>query len=224
MILPDGYNYPISVTCKAEPMVTGFGEGYQQRSGYEPLRTVQLNYLGLSNTAVNNLVQSIDAAGGVDNFDWLYRPHYANYKWRINRSRMMLYDLDRVQELTLDLKQYPTGVLLHTLPIEPVLLNIVPDQAPSFDRTYRTNQSNLGYFFDARREPVNPIIESISFTVTCIHAVADEIDLLLDRCRGVYPLLWRGKTYVCADWTVIYMTECAEVSIVLQTVNVLVAN
>jgi phage-related protein len=218
MLLPNGYNYPIDIQAKAEPRLANFSEGYQQRSGYQPLRTTRLNYFGLSKTAVDNLLAAIDAAGAVDQFEWDFRPHYVNKRWLIESSQLLKHDQNRLEELSIELREYPRALPGVPLPTAPLALPIVPDQAPSYSRSYRTRSPNLGFFFDRKREPLNPIVESIQMQSSLDHLVADQIDLLLDRCRGVYPLLWEGKTYTCSDWRINYQSEFAEVDLTLQTV------
>jgi phage-related protein len=218
LIIPNGYNYPIDIQAKTEPRITGFSEGYQQRSGFDALRSTTLNYLGLSKAAADNLLAAIDAAGAVDKFEWHFRPHYINKFWVVDTYRTVIHDKNRVDEITLELKEYPRSLPGITPPTTPLLLDLVPDQAPTITTNYRTRSPNLGRFYDRKREPLNGKVQTIQMQKCLSHEQADEIDLLLDRCRGVYPLLWESDPYTCSDWRINYQPEFAEIDLTLQTV------
>jgi phage-related protein len=212
--LPAGYNYPIVVQVKSDPRVFSSTE-YQQRSSFAPTRTTSLNYLGLGKQGVDALLAMIDAAGAVDKFDWLFRPHYAGKKWLVESSRVILHDENRLEEVSIELREYPAvGQLAPaTIPALP----FIPDQAPVVSRRSRIISPQLGYFFDRKRQPVNALTESIQMNTTLDYDGADEIDQLLDKHRGVYPLLWRDNHYVCSDWQITYSSEFAEVELTLNT-------
>jgi phage-related protein len=218
MFLPAGCNYPIDIQAKTEPRATGFSEGYQQRSGFEAVRSTTLNYLGLSKTAVDNLLTAIDAAGAVDKFEWHFRPHYINKLWIVESARSTTHDKNRLEEVSLELREYPRALPGIVMPTTPLLLDLVPDQAPSFTTSYRTRSPSLGHFYDRKREPLNAKVQTIQMQSTLSHEQVDQIDLLLDRCRGVYPLLWESDSYTCSDWRINYQSEFAELDLTLQTV------
>ncbi len=218
MLLPNGYNYPINIQAKAEPRVAGFSEGYQQRSGFEALRSTTLNYFGISKIDADNLLAAIDAAGAVDKFEWLFRPHYGNKLWIVESARSTIYDKNRVEEISLELREYPRSLPGIGAPTAPLPLDLVPDQAPNFTTNYRTRSPNLGHFYDRKREPLNGNVQTIQMQSTMSHEQADQIDLLLDRCRGVYPLLWESDPYTCSDWRINYQSEFAELDLTLQTI------
>ena len=215
------HHYPIELTCKAEPMVAGFSEGYKQQSSFESLKSARLNYL-VSAQDTANLISTIDSASGVDTFNWLFRPHYTLKQWRVANFTQRIYDDNRLSELSLDLTEVRTG-LPQPIPtgITPLRLvsgaELVPDASPTISRSYLVRSPNLGYFPDRKPEPLNPKVDKIDFSSTLAPDTADSIDLLLERCRGVYPLLWRGSTYTCKDWRIIYQSESAEISLTLDT-------
>jgi phage-related protein len=215
--LPLTHYYPIELTCKAEPMIAGFSEGYKQQSSFESLKSARLNYL-VSAQDTANLISTIDSASGVDTFTWLFRPHYTLKQWRVANFTQRIYDDNRLSELSLDLTEIRTG-LPQPLPTGVTPLTLVPDASPTIARSYLVRSPNLGYFPDRKAEPLNPKVDKIDFSSTLDPDTADSIDLLLERCRGVYPLLWRGSTYTCKDWRIVYQSESAEISLTLDTVS-----
>jgi phage-related protein len=215
--LPLTHYYPIEVVCKSEPMVAGFGEGYKQQSNFESLKSTRLNYL-VSAQDTNNLISTIDSASGAGTFSWLFRPHYTLKQWRVANFSQRIWDDNRLSDLTLDLSEIRVG-LPQPVPTSITLLNLVPDTAPTIARSYLVRSPTLGYFPDRKPEPLNPKVDKINFSSTLDPDTADSIDLLLESCRGVYPLLWRGSTYTCKDWQIIYQSESAEISITLETVS-----
>lgn len=216
-MLPLNHYYPIEITCKAEPMVAGFSEGYKQQSGFESLKSARINYL-ISAQDTTNLISTIDSAGGVNTFDWLFRPHYTLKQWRVASFTERIYDEDRLSELSLDLSEIRVG-LPQPIPTGVTPLDLIPDAAPSISRNYLVRSPSLGYFPDRKPEPINPRVDKIDFSSTLDPNAADSIDLLLERCRGVYPLRWRGSTYTCKDWRIVYQSELAEISLSLETAN-----
>lgn len=214
-MLPLTHYYPIELTSKAEPMVAGFSEGYKQQSSFESLKSARLNYL-VSAQDTNNLISTIDSASGADTFTWLFRPHYTLKQWRVANFTQRIYDDNRLSELSLDLTEIRTG-LPQPIPTGITPLTLVPDAAPTITRSYLVRSPNLGYFPDRKPEPLNPKVDKIDFTSTLDPDTVDSIDLLLERCRGVYPLLWQGLTYTCKDWRIIYQSESAEISLTLDT-------
>lgn len=214
-MIPLTHYYPIEITCKAEPMVAGFGEGYKQQSGFESLKSARLNYL-VSAQDTDNLISTLDSASGVDTFTWLFRNHYTLKQWRVANFSQRTYDENRLSELSLNLEEirtaYPTPIPTSVTP-----LPLVPDASPLTTRSYLVRSPNLGYFPDRKAEPLNPKIDKVEFTSTLDLSTADSIDLLLERCRGVYPLLWQGSTYTCKDWQIIYQPESAEINLTLET-------
>lgn len=213
--LPLTHYYPIEVSCKAEPMVTGFSEGYKQQSSFESLKSARLNYL-VSAQDTANLIGTIDSAGGVDTFNWLFRSHYDLKQWRVASFTQRIYDDNRLSELSLDLAEIRVGLPQPT-PSAITPLGLIPDSAPSISRSYLVRSPTLGYFPDRKREPLNSQVDKIEFTSTLDPDVADSIDLLLERCRGVYPLVWRESTYTCKDWRITYNSEFAAIDLTLET-------
>jgi phage-related protein len=219
MLLPTGYNYPINIQVKCDPRVVNFGNGFQQRSGFESLRSTTLNYLGLRKSQSDSLIATLDGLGGVDPVEWDFRPHYGNKWWLVNGLTNTVHDQGRLEEIAFELKEYPRGLPGVAIPTIPPLLDIAVDRSPVISRQYRNRSPQLGMFFDRRKEIINPIIESVQISSTGDHATADSIDLLLSKCRGVYPLIWEGSTYVCSEWSISYESECAIVGLTLQTNN-----
>jgi phage-related protein len=215
MQLPLTHYYPIEISCKAEPMTAGFGEGYKQMSGFESLKSARLNYL-VSSQAIEDLISTLDSAGGVDTFNWLFRPHYALKQWRVADFTQRIYDNNRLSELSLNLTEIRTG-LPQPIPTGITPLPLTPDSAPTITRSYLVRSPNLGYFPDRKREPLNSQINRLEFASTLNPDTADSIDLLLERCRGVYPLLWQGSIYTCKDWRITYQSEAAELDLTLET-------
>jgi phage-related protein len=221
MQLPLTHYYPIDITTKAEPMTVGFSENYKQQSSFEPLKSTRLNYL-VSAQDTNNLISTIDSASGVDIFTWLFRPHYTLKQWRVASFTQKIYDNNRLSELSLDLTEIRVGLPTPT-PIAPTALQlvsgaeIIPNAEPIITRSYLVRSPNLGYFPDRKAEYLNPKVDRIELTSTVDLDSADSIDLLLERCRGVYPLLWQGSTYTCKDWRMTYQPESAEINLTLDT-------
>ncbi len=213
--LPLTHYYPIEITCRSEPMITGFSEGYKQLSSFESLKSTRLNYL-VSLQDTNNLISTLDSAGAVNTFNWGFRLHYALKQWRVNNFTKRIYDDNRLSDLSLDLSEVRVG-LPQPIPIGITPLLLTPDSAPAITRSYLVRSPNLGYFPDRKAEPLNPQQNKVEFTSTLDPETTDSIDLLLERCRGVYPLLWRGSTYTCKDWRIIYNSEFAEVDVTLET-------
>jgi phage-related protein len=214
--------YPIEITTKAEAMTAGFSEGYKQQSSFEPLKSTRLNYL-VSAQDTTNLISTLDSASGVDTFNWLFRPHYTLKQWRVASFTEKIYDSNRRSELSLDLTEIRVGLPTPTpTTVTPLRLvsgaELTPNSEPIITRSYLIRSPNLGYFPDRRAEPLNPKVDKIELTSTIDLDNADSIDLLLERCRGVYPLLWQGSTYTCKDWRITYNPESAEISLSLETV------
>lgn len=219
--LPLTNYYPIEISAKAEPMTVGFSEGYKQQSSFETLKTTRLNYL-VSAQDTTNLITTLDSASGVDPFTWQFRPHYTLKQWRIASFTQKIYDQNRLSELSLDLAEIRTG-LPQPIPtgITPLQLvsgaELTPDSAPTITRSYLVRSPSLGYFPDLKPEPLNPKLDRINFTSTIDPDTADSIDLLLERCRGAYPILWQSSTYTCKDWRITYQPESAEIDLTLET-------
>jgi phage-related protein len=196
-------------------MLTSFGEYYKQMSGFESLKSARLNYL-VSVQATEDLISTLDSAGGVDTFSWLFRAHYALKRWRVADFTQRIYDNARLSELSLNLTEIRTG-LPQPIPTGITPLPLTPNSAPTITRSYLVRSPNLGYFPDRKREPLNSQINRVEFASTLDPDTADSIDLLLERCRGVYPLLWQGFTYTCKDWRITYQSEAAELDLTLET-------
>jgi hypothetical protein len=211
-------NYPIRITAKATPMVAQFSEGYSQRSSFESIKSVNLNFLGLTQLEVDNLISTCDTAGGVDLISWDFRYHYQNKKWKITQLTQKTYDFGRLSEVDLSLQEVPLGLPGLAAPTAPIPLNIVPNQAPMMTRNYNVRSSGLGFFEDRQREPIKGKIDKLQLLTSLNYDNADILDLKLEQCRGVYPLLYDGKKWVCSDWSIDYQPEdYAEVSIELTT-------
>jgi hypothetical protein len=219
MLLPDGYNYPIAIQVKCDPMIASFSNGFQQRSGFESLRSTTLNYLGLRKTQSDNLIALLDGLGGVGVIEWDFRHHYANKWWLVNGLTNTIHDKNRLEEISFEIKEYPRSLPGYIAHVGITSLMIAADRSPVISRQYRNRSPQLGTFFDRRKEFVNPIVESIQFSHTTDHGAADSIDLLLSKCRGVYPISWEGGIYTCSEWSIDYETECAIVGLTLQTNN-----
>jgi phage-related protein len=217
MQLPLTNYYPIEISCRAEPMVAGFSEGYKQQSSFESLKSARLNYL-VSAQDTTDLISTIDSAGGANTFNWLFRPHYALKQWRVTNFSQRIYDDGRLSELSLDLTEIRVG-LPQPIPLSPLPLPLSPNSSPTISRSYLVRSPNLGYFPDLKPEPLNNKVDKIGFTSTLDPDVIDSIDLLLERCRGVYPLLWQGSNYTCKDWRITYNPESAEIDVTLETFN-----
>lgn len=208
-------NYPIAIECRCEPLVASFAEGSSQRSSFAPTRTVQLNYL-LDEIEQNSLTNLLDSAGGVGIFDWDFRPQFADYQWRVGSYRQQIWDDGRLYETTIALEQIRTAKPI-AIPTSPLLLDLTPDSPPSITTNYRIRSPQMGFFPDRRTEPINPVVEQIELISTVEPQIADNIDVLLDRCRATYPLIWQGKSYLCADWAITYYPESAQVSLTLNS-------
>jgi phage-related protein len=215
--LPLTHYYPVEIASTSEPMLTGFSEGYKQQSSFESIKSTRLNYL-VSAQDTDDLISTLDSASGVDTFTWLFRPHYTLKQWRVASFTQRIYDENRLTELSLDLTEVRVG-LPQPIPTGITTLLLTPDAPPSISRSYLIRSPNLGYFPDRKAEPLNPQVNKIEFTSTLDPDTADSIDLLLERCRGVYPLLWQGSTYTCKDWRIIYQSESAEIQLALETFN-----
>lgn len=220
--LPLTHYYPIELTTKAEPTIVQFSEGYKQQSSFEPLKSTRLNYLVSAQDTIN-LISTLDSASGVDTFQWLFRPHYTLKQWRVASFSQKNYDANRLSELSLDLTEIrvglPTPIPTSTTPLQLVSgAELIPNSEPIITRSYLIRSPTLGYFPDRKPEPLNPKVDRIELTSTVDLDTADSIDLLLDRCRGVYPLSWQNSTYTCKDWRITYNPESAEIGLSLETV------
>jgi phage-related protein len=215
--LPLTHYYPLEIATRAEPMIAGFSEGYKQQSSFDPIKSTRINYL-VSAQDTTNLITTLDSASGVDTFTWLFRPHYTLKQWRVASFTQTIHDHNRLTELSLNLEEIRTA-LPTPIPLSPLPLPLDPNSPPTITRNYLIRSPNLGYFPDRKAEPLNPQVNKIEFTSTLDPDTADSIDLLLERCRGVYPLLWQGSTYTCKDWRIIYQSESAEIQLALETFN-----
>lgn len=217
MLIPNP-DLPIAVATKTDRDTTSFLDGYEQHSGFAPLKSVSLNYLDRSDLELDSLLNYLDSAGGKPDFTWDFRPHYSNKKWRVKSFNQVQYDRGVVEEWTIELEEYPTapatvGVGEITLPNY-----LVPVQAPTLSTEYRFRESKLGKFPDYGSHPIHGKRQKLSFSSLLTWAQADEIDILLDRARGVFPLiysLYEGN-WVCPEWSITYEgNDCAEIKLEL---------
>lgn len=206
---------PIQISNKCDRDVTRFSDGYEQRASFQPLKSVTLSYLDRPQSLLDSLLIDLDTAGGKPDFTWNFRPHYAGKKWKIKSFRKELFDTNLIAEWFLDLQEYPTQLSVPSSTAEPLLIE--PSQSVNISTEYLTRSSNLGKFSDLKKPPVFSQQQKVKFTSFVTWGEADSIDILLDRQRGIYPLIWDGKYYLCPDWTITYLgNDFAEISIDLS--------
>jgi phage-related protein len=217
LILPIGYDYPVSIKCKASPNITQFGDGYQQRSAFESLKDVQLIYLG-SKQKIQEVENIIDEAHAIDLITWLFRPHYANKKWRIDSYSITEYDENRLCELSCTMREYPQGLPTANISLDTAVLDFVPDASPVTTKNFRVRSSKFSYFNDFDRDLKNSEVKSIKMQKVVSHDQVDAYDLLLESARGAYPIKWQSNLYTCSDWAIVYHPEFAEIELTLEQV------
>ncbi len=217
MLIPNP-DLPIAITSKSDRSATTSLDGYEQSSSFAPLKSVKLSYLNRSQAEFTGLLTTLDTLGGKPGLTWDFRPHYVGKKWQVKSFGRVQYDQNIVEEWTIDLMEYPTAPV--TIFTQTVVLPgyLVPIQAPTLTTEYRIRSSTLGKFPDYADQRINSKREKIGFASILTWAQVDKVDILLDRSRGVYPLVYEGKKYVCPEWSITYEGEdCAEIRLDLSS-------
>jgi hypothetical protein len=160
------------------------------------------------------LLATLDSAGGEPVLTWNFRPHYSSKKWMIRTYREEVFDLNAVKEYFLELQEYPTQASAPTSTAEYLPSSFKPNQSVNKTMEYPARSSDLGQFADYRKRLIFSNARKFKFSGVVTWEEADDLDLLLDHQRGVYPLIWDGRHYLCPDWTIAYLgNDVSEVSL-----------